>query len=319
MKKWLSVIPMMLVTLSVHAAILIKTGEKVAFLGDSITAQGWTSPHGYMRLVAAGLECNGVKIVPIPVGVGGQTSEDMLARLKRDVLDKKPDWVTVSCGMNDVLRLSLDQFKTNMNQIVGQCQSAGIKVVLFTTTTGRQHLEEFSTALRELAGEKKCLLVDLFLVFNETGKKTDSLHGLTYDGVHMNPEGNILIAKTVLKALGCTDSQVVKAYETWLDLPNAGDISARVDVELNKKYFRTTCSLTLLQREKLLAAAQAAKFPTLMHWSKDLLASLMKKKVKPAGPYDSFEAIFAEGKDKQVQEELQNEFESEISKIVKAK
>ena len=108
----------------------------------------------------------------------------------------------------------------------------------------------------------------------------------------------------------------MKAHETWLDLPGAGDIAARVDVELNKKYFRTTCPLTLRQREKLLAAAQAAKRPTLMHWSKELLATLMKQKVKPAGPYDSLDAIFAQGKAKQVQEELQKEFECEIRKRV---
>lgn len=322
MKKLTAVMMVMLATLSVQAEIVMKTGEKVAFLGDSITAQGWTSPHGYVRLVVAGLECNGVKIVPIPAGVGGHRSNEMLARLKRDVLDKKPDWVTISCGMNDVLQgrsIPLEQFKINMADMVGQCQAAGIKVVLFTTTTGRQHLEEYSAVLRELAAEKKCLLVDLFPVFVETGKKSDPLHGLTYDGVHMNPEGNILMARMILQTLGCTEPQISKAHETWLDLANAGDISARVDVELNKKYFRVTQTLTLRQREKLLAAAQAAKRPTLMHWSKELLASLMKKKVKPTGPYDSLDAIFAQGKDKQVQEELQKEFEMEISKLVEAK
>ena len=129
--------------MSASAAVVVKTGEKVAFLGDSITAQGWSSPHGYVRLVAAGLECNGVRIVPVPAGVGGHTSKDMLARLTRDVLDKKPHWVMISCGMNDVLRLSLDEFTVNMGDIVGQCQAAGIKVAIFTTTTGRQHLEEY--------------------------------------------------------------------------------------------------------------------------------------------------------------------------------
>jgi lysophospholipase L1-like esterase len=319
MKRLFAVLVVMLATLSVHAAVVTKTGEKVAFLGDSITAQGWTSPHGYVRLVVAGLECNGVKIVPIPAGVGGHMSSHMLARLQRDVLDKKPDWVTISCGMNDVLRLSLDEFRTNMTAIVEQCQKVDIKVVLFTSTTGRQHLEEFSAALRALAKEKKCLLVDLYPVFVETGKTSDPLHSLTYDGVHMNPEGNILMARTVLKGLGCTEPQIAKAQETWLDLSNAGDISARVDVELNKKYFRTTCALTLRQREKLLEAAKAAKRPTLMHWSKELLASLMKKKVKPASSYDSVDALFEPGVYKQVQEELQKEFEQEIHKIVKGK
>src|SRR5208283_3105429 len=84
------------------AEILVKTSEKVAFLGDSITAQGWGDPAGYIRLVVAGLAANGVEVVPVPAGVGGHKSNDMLARLDNDVLSKKPQWMTLSCGVNDV-------------------------------------------------------------------------------------------------------------------------------------------------------------------------------------------------------------------------
>ena len=87
MKKLMVLIVMMLAAISARAEIVIKSGAKVAFLGDSITAQGWTSPHGYVQLVTAGLACNGVKIVPVPAGVGGHTSKDMLARLKELGID----------------------------------------------------------------------------------------------------------------------------------------------------------------------------------------------------------------------------------------
>ncbi len=321
---------LMFAAISARAEIVMQCSEKVAFLGDSITAQGWTSSNGYVRLVVAGLEANGVKIVPVPAGVGGNTSKDMLARLKRDVLDKKPDWVTISCGMNDVIHgtngVPLDQYKVNMADIVKQCQAANIKVVLFTTTAAgkwdsdsSKKLGEYSAFLRDLAHEKKCLLADLYPVFVEALKPNDTLRGLTGDGVHTTPEGNILMTRTILKSLGCTDAQIEKAYQSWLDIPHGGDISARVDVVLNKRFFRTSCALTLREREKLLAAAQAAKKPTLMHWSKDMLASLMKKKVKPAGPFDSLDALFDQGKDKQVQDELQVEFEKELRAITEAK
>lgn len=313
-----------------HADILVKSGEKVAFLGDSITAQGWANAHGYVRLAVAGLETSGVKIVPVPAGVGGHKSSDMLARLKRDVLDKKPGWVTVSCGMNDVIHgakgVPLDQYKTNMAEIVGQCQAAGIKVILFTTTLAGKYdspdskkLGEYSDYLRELARQKNCVLVDMYSAFQEIAKTADTLHGLTGDGVHMTPEGNILMARTLLKALGCSQAEVAKAYDNWLDLPDAGNFSARVDVVLNKRYFHTTCTLTLREREKLLEAAKEAGKPTLMHWSKDLLASLMKKKIKPTGMYDSLDAIFDAGKEKEVQIELQKEFERAIREIVTKK
>ena len=84
------------------AEIAVKSGDKIAFLGDSITQGGWRNATGYVRLVMSGLEANGVKAEAIPAGIGGHKSNDMLARLERDVISKKPQWMTLSCGVNDV-------------------------------------------------------------------------------------------------------------------------------------------------------------------------------------------------------------------------
>lgn len=313
---------------SLSADIILKSGGKVAFLGDSITAQGWSNAHGYVKLVAAGLAVNGVEIEPIPAGVGGNKSNDMLARLKRDVIDKKPDWVTISCGMNDVIHgargVPLDAYKTNMKDIVSQCQAAGINVVLFTTTASgawdsvqSRQLSDYSAFLRELAKEKHCLLCDLYPAFIGELKKADTLRGLTGDGVHMTPEGNMLIARTVLASLGLTETQLIKACETWLDLPGAGSFNTRVDIELNKKFFTATCTLTLRQRERVIDAAEAAKRQTLTHWSKELLLSLMKKKVKPLGSFDSLDALFAPEVKEKVQAELHSEFVAAINATIR--
>ena len=69
----------------------VKSGEKIAFLGDSITAQGAGGPGGYVRLVISGLEANGVKAEAIPAGISGHKSNQMLERLEKDVLNKKPN------------------------------------------------------------------------------------------------------------------------------------------------------------------------------------------------------------------------------------
>ena len=88
--------------LTVSAEIAVKDGQKVAFMGDSITQGGWDNKRGYVNLVIAGLDANGVKATPVPAGISGHKSNQMLARLKKDVLDKNPDWMTLSCGVNDV-------------------------------------------------------------------------------------------------------------------------------------------------------------------------------------------------------------------------
>src|SRR5258706_6973883 len=85
-----------------HAQIPMQSGDKVAFLGDSITEAGQASPGGYVQLVASGLAANGIVIEVVGAGISGHKSNDMLARLDRDVLSKKPQWMTLSCGVNDV-------------------------------------------------------------------------------------------------------------------------------------------------------------------------------------------------------------------------
>ena len=83
-----------------------------------------------MRLVICGLEANGIKITPYPVGVGGRKSNDMLANLQREVIEKKPVWMTVSCGVNDVWHqekgggVLLPQYQANMTAIVEKAQAA---------------------------------------------------------------------------------------------------------------------------------------------------------------------------------------------------
>ena len=71
--------------------VVIRDGDSIAFLGDSITHQGSDfKPNGYVNLVIEGLKVAGVNARPIPAGVGGNTTVDMLARLDRDVISKKP-------------------------------------------------------------------------------------------------------------------------------------------------------------------------------------------------------------------------------------
>jgi lysophospholipase L1-like esterase len=115
-----------------RADLLVQDGQSVAFLGDSITFQGWQVPGGYVKLVTAGFATLGVHIKPVPAGVGGNTSKDMLARLDRDVIAKKPDWMTLSCGVNDVWHgangVALEPYEANITQIVDQCTAANIKV-----------------------------------------------------------------------------------------------------------------------------------------------------------------------------------------------
>ena len=204
-------------------------GKKIAFMGDSIT-EGGAAPNGYVTLAIRGLAANGIKATAIPAGISGHKSNDMLARLEKDVLAKKPDFMTLSCGVNDVWHgangIPLDKYKENITQIVDKCQAAGIKVVILTSTMigedqpnpNNQKLAAYNDFLKTLAKEKKCLLADLNAdmqagIAKAGADKKGNLY--TGDGVHMNPLGNQMMATGVLKAFGLTAEQLAKAKTDW--------------------------------------------------------------------------------------------------------
>lgn len=230
-----------------HAEIPIKNGDKVAFLGDSITQQGQGSPGGYVQLVGSGLLANGVKIEIIGAGISGHKSNQMLERLDRDVLSKKPQWMTLSCGVNDVWHgangVSLEDYKKNITAIIDQAQAAGVKVMILTSTmikedqatAENQKLVSYNECLRALAVEKKCLLADLNAEMQAAiaeAAKTRPAKGnyLTSDGVHMASAGNVMMATGVLKGFGLNADQLAKAEETWLDIPNSSNVASKMGI-----------------------------------------------------------------------------------------
>ena len=202
--------------------------HRIVCLGDSITQFG-DGPTGYVGLIRAYLA---QVMVPQPIevlnaGVSGNTSNDELGRLSRDVLDKKPDLVTVSVGVNDVWHgfdathpqgggpggVLLPVYRANVEKMVTTLQQQGIVVVLLSPTVIGEDLNDprnavvpgYVAALQDIARVHKCLYVDqlssfeTYLDLYRTSGHTDNL--LTGDGVHMNDWGNRIMAARILSAL----------------------------------------------------------------------------------------------------------------------
>lgn len=269
--------------------ILVKSGEKVAFMGDSITQDGSSSPGGYVHLVISGLQAVGVQAKAIPAGISGHKSNDMLNRLQKDVLAKKPDWMTLSCGVNDVWHgehgVPLPDYKTNITAIVDQCQKAGVKVVILTSTmigedqpnANNKKLADYNEFLRSMAAEKKCPLADLNKEMQDTIQemaKMDPKRGnkVTRDGVHMNSAGNRMMAAGVLKAFGLNAEQLAKVREAWLDVPGTNSIAGNTNLtqrqynqltELAAKDKRTAEELVRAEFEKAVQALLKQAAPEL--------------------------------------------------------
>jgi lysophospholipase L1-like esterase len=230
-----------------RAQILVKPGESIAFLGDSITQFGSQTPGGYVRLVESGLAAQGIAVTVIPAGLSANKSNDMLARLDKDVLSKKPTWMTLSCGVNDVMHgargVELEAYKTNITAILDRCQQAGVKVVILTATqiglpvTNAENvkLAAYNAFLRETAKARRLPLADLnaAMVAEQTSlEKAGVKRALTGDGVHMNIYGNLVMAKGVLATFGLDDRQLTAVQAKWNQIPDLFQTTAKIKLSL---------------------------------------------------------------------------------------
>ncbi len=196
-------------------------GERIVFLGDSIT-QGGVGPKGYVTLIKTALaeKHKDLGIEVIGAGISGNKVPDLQKRLQKDVLAKKPTLVVIYIGINDVWHgekdpakgTPKDEFAAGLKEIIGKIQAAGARVVLCTPSViGEKKgganqldplLDEYSEVSRKVAAETKSQLCDLrkafvdYLTKNNAEDKDQKV--LTTDRVHLNEAGNKLVADTIL-------------------------------------------------------------------------------------------------------------------------
>jgi len=217
-------------------SILIQSGQKIGFLGDSITAQG-TGPNGYVTLVVAGLTTNGINVTAVPAGIPGNTSAGMKKRVDRDVLSKGVDWMTLSCGVNDIhlqdkgLGVDLDQYKQNITSILDAARAKNVKIMVLTLTPigedldspNNKSIDSYNQFLQEIVKERGLILADVNAAFKKYLKapppKSFNKGHLLGDGVHPNFDGQHLMAEVVLRAFGISDEEIFKAEQTWPKTP----------------------------------------------------------------------------------------------------
>ena len=197
----------------------IESGQTLVCLGDSITQ----AFPGYVSLLsdlmAAKYPERGIQV--INGGIGGHKAPDMLARLDRDVLAYRPEWVTVNVGINDVWHgvdggtggVSLDVYGPTVERIVQRVQEEiGAQVVLVTPTVigeeinapTNKTLAGYVAALERIAERRKTLLAPAhadFLLTLTAGQAATPNFRLTTDSVHLNAVGNARLALTILETL----------------------------------------------------------------------------------------------------------------------
>ena len=155
-------------------------------------------------------------------GIGGNKIYDLYLRLEDDVLARNPDIVYIYIGVNDVWHkqssgtgTDADKFEKFYVAILKKLQSRNVRVILCTPAvigertdcTNQQDgdMNKYCQIIRNLAASYRSDLVDLRKSFLEYGRKNNPENKesgiLTTDRVHLNDQGNQLVADEMLTVL----------------------------------------------------------------------------------------------------------------------
>ena len=210
---------------------------KLVCLGDSITGQ--PNLRFYLKysfildcMFEARLGPGAVEVVNR--GIAGDTTLGALRRLKGDVLDLRPDIVTILLGGNDgCQKLDTAGTRANLAEIVRSVKAAGAKVLLMQyhclpnpaqPETAWTLLQANNGLIAEVAAEAGVPCLDLAapLAAAAAGGRTWELLGRDdatgvadwrevpvvqehlaskVDGVHLNPGGEVVVARAIFAKL----------------------------------------------------------------------------------------------------------------------
>lgn len=166
-------------------------GAEAVFMGNSIT-EGWA------RMRPGFFTDNGY----IGRGISGQTSAEMLARFRPDVIELTPKTVVILAGTNDIARNNGPiELENVMDNIASMCELArfhNIRVLLCsvlpaTAFPWREGIEPADSIIRLNAMIEAYARDNGIEYVDYHSRMKDDRNGLppeySKDGVHPNPEG----------------------------------------------------------------------------------------------------------------------------------
>ena len=200
-------------------------------IGDSITDAGRAQPigeglgetlgRGYVSLIDSLLGATypdlGIRVVNM--GTSGNNVRDLQRRWQTDVLDLKPDWLSVMIGANDVWRqfdlpwqpethVLPDEYERTLDVLIAQTAPTVQGLVLMTpfyiepnpADAMRARMDEYGAIVRRLSEKHGTFFVDTQAAFDEV-LTTYYPATLGWDRVHPTQVGHMVIARAFLKAI----------------------------------------------------------------------------------------------------------------------
>ncbi len=163
--------------------------------------------------IALRKSAEGAQVETINAGISGHTTVNALARIDKDVLGHKPDLVTVMFGLNDMVRVPLDDYRANLKTIVAKCREIGAEVVLATpnnvvTTSGRptEKLITYCDVVREVGRELSVPVCDSYREMDGLRARDEfAWRLLMSDAIHPNMDGHKVMAELLARTISGRD------------------------------------------------------------------------------------------------------------------
>ena len=212
--------------------MLLEKNDTLLFIGDSISDYERKRPvgeglfnalgHSYVACAGALLNCMypELHLRVINMGVSGNQVRDLEERWQTDVMDLKPQWVSVLIGINDVWRqfdcpqmpethVSLQEYEETYARLIERTLPQVKGMILMTPyymepnrqDPMRARMDEYGAVVRKLADKYHLTFVDLQAGWDRLFQHMHSTN-IAWDRVHPNQTGCMYIAKQFLQAIG---------------------------------------------------------------------------------------------------------------------
>ena len=207
--------------------LLFQSGEKVLFIGDSITDCGRRGDHaplgsGYVKNITGLITAKYPerRIEYVNKGIGGDVVEGLEARWDTDVIAEKPAWLSVKIGINNVSRqfgagipneTYLPEWEACYRRILTRARDElGAGLFMFETFYIEEDVAQprpldvdaYNEIIHRLTDEFNARLIRTNEAFDRAVAARPGALWTTEDGVHPNPEGHTLMALEFLKQVG---------------------------------------------------------------------------------------------------------------------
>ena len=152
------------------------------------------------------------------LGISGNTSDQILARILAESIPRKPDLIILQCGINDLMRegsinapnqISINQIEVNIRDLIQKAQSIADLLIVsvfpideskttpfagknwyYTLADAKAH----SLLTRKLTTELGIAYIDIFTEFEKLDYKGQLIYS---DGLHTNAQGHELIFQKI--------------------------------------------------------------------------------------------------------------------------